>query len=74
MTSCSKLQNQALNSIVKLDGGKTATPVVWNTLGWERTEVIKLNGDAEKSPAQKKSKTSDNHVEQIDSFGDTLGM
>ena len=50
------------------------TEVVWNTLGWERSEVITLETKGQGSPTGKKRKTESDGKSQTDSQGNKLGI
>ena len=50
------------------------TEVVWNTLGWERSEVIAVETKGQGSPTGKKRKTENDGKSQTDSQGNKLGI
>ncbi|XP_064627602.1 alpha-mannosidase 2C1-like isoform X2 [Lineus longissimus] len=72
--SCQEVMTSSFESLFPSKGSSKQATIAFNTLGWERSEVVMLprNQDQPGSPERKKMKNSDAPVTQVDSFGNTL--
>ena len=72
MKSATLLKESVAKAVTGTKG--KVTDVVWNTLGWNRSEVITIATQGEGSPGSKKRKTESPEGLQTDSQGNKLGI